>query len=203
MTEAATIAAAREAWQRLQGRDRMAWEDWLAVGHALVIGRASCLKVAGRNDPVGIRYNRAMVAWLRGNGLSGINNQERYRALLIIEHLPEIEQWRGGLDEAQRGRLNHPNAVWTVWQRATRPRHITKGKAFNGSGRLISWPQSALRRAVVAIREANSNDVMMIAKAALYGAIRTEADLLELIPPAPPAKSTTRAANGAAHYEAA
>jgi hypothetical protein len=102
----------------------------------------------------------------------------------------QIEHWRAGLDEARRHRLNHPNSVWSHWQRATRPRHITKAKAPNGGGgRHINWPQDAVRRVAAAIRENWSNDTYQLARVALQAAIRTEADLYELLPPAAPARS--------------
>jgi hypothetical protein len=30
---------------------------------------------------------------------------------MVLDRIGEIETWRAGLDEAQRRRLNHPNAV--------------------------------------------------------------------------------------------
>jgi hypothetical protein len=48
--------------------------------------------------------------WLRTNGLGNITAQERYRTQLVIENINAIDAWRNGLDDAQRRRLNHPNA---------------------------------------------------------------------------------------------
>src|SRR5258707_12370380 len=116
-TAADAVIAGRDAWQRLCRRDRASWNDWLAVGHALLIGRAACMQIAKANKPVGSRYNAAMGNWLRENGLDGITNQERYRALLCLENLEAIEVWHASLDDAQRRRLNHPGAIWAHWQR--------------------------------------------------------------------------------------
>ncbi len=79
-TAADAVIAGRDAWQRLCRRDRASWNDWLAVGHALLIGRAACMQIAKANKPVGSRYNAAVGNWLRENGLDGISNQERCRA---------------------------------------------------------------------------------------------------------------------------
>ena len=89
-------------------------------------------------------------SWLRENGLDGINNQERYRALLCLENLQAIERWRDGLDEMQRRRLNHPGAIWAHWQRslkaeASRQRQhvvatVTAKTAKRGSNIAIRWP---------------------------------------------------------------
>jgi hypothetical protein len=86
MTDAA-ITEGREAWQRLKSRERKDWQDWLAVGRAIEIGKATALKAAATNRPVGSKYNRAMGQWLRDNGLADVNAQERYRLLLILEKL--------------------------------------------------------------------------------------------------------------------
>jgi len=32
-----------------------------------------------------------------------------------LKTCPRIERWRDGLDEAQRRRLNHTNAIWFAW----------------------------------------------------------------------------------------
>jgi hypothetical protein len=49
-----------------------------------------------------------------------------------------------------------------------------------------------LSRAAIAIREAYSTDFYVLAHRALEAAIRNEADLIELLPPDLPAKSTPR-----------
>jgi hypothetical protein len=66
---------------------------------------------------------------------------------LILENLPAIERWRDGLEETQRRRLNHPNAIWAHWRRATKTeiaaptrRHVVKGLAAKGHGKAIHWP---------------------------------------------------------------
>ncbi len=92
------VAEGRQAWQRL--RQRATWADWLAVGRALLISRTEALKAAGTNRCVGTRYIAG--DWLRQNGLDDIAAQERYRLMLILEHLPAIEQWRGGLPESEQ-----------------------------------------------------------------------------------------------------
>jgi hypothetical protein len=61
----------------------------------------------------------AIGARLTTNGFAEISTQERYRAIQCIEHREAIEQWRAGLDDAHRRRLNHPAAVWANWKRAT------------------------------------------------------------------------------------
>lgn len=186
------VAAGRAAWQRLQERERKTWADWIEVARALAIGRAQALRIAGTNRPLGSRYNVAMGAWLVDQGMHEINNQMRYRALLVLENLPAISAWREGLDDARRRRLNHPNTVWHAWRRDTTTNvdSTTGGSSTPrtaaaaprcGYGRAVHWPSDALRRAAAAIREAHSSDVIILARKALEAAIRNEADLLALL----------------------
>jgi len=83
--------------------------------------------------------------------------------------LPAIERWRHGLDNAQQRRLNHPNAVWFAWRRTIKPqlRPIVKTKRYS---RAVYWPSDAERRAVMAIREARTNDFFIMARVALESA---------------------------------
>jgi hypothetical protein len=112
MTDSASdIAAGRDAWERLRNC-RAGFDDWVAVGRALVVGRAECMALAMANAPQGSRYNKMMGQWLDSNGLAGISPQERYRAVLIIENLPEIQLWRQTLPPDTCRKLNHPGAIW-------------------------------------------------------------------------------------------
>jgi hypothetical protein len=208
MAEVDQIAQGREAWERLQGRERKSWDDWILVARAIEIGRVSALKVAVSNRPVGTRYNRAMGAWLRGNGLGDIVAQERYKLLLILDNLRAITIWREGLPPAKRRRLNHPNAIWTHWRRSTAerrgataaPRHVVIGK--NGGKRKgdrpICWSQDHIRRAADALIEARSTDYFVMAKLSLEAAVRSRADLEALFEPPPRLGRDTKPAPAAA-----
>jgi hypothetical protein len=103
-----------------------------------------------------------------------------------------ISSPRAGLDDEQRRRLNRPGAVWSHWQRsikatttAPKRQHVVKGTTSHKSGRPVYWSREMLRRAATALRECRSNDIFKMARAALEGAIRTDADLLELLNDAP------------------
>jgi hypothetical protein len=47
----------------------------------------------------------------------------------------------------------------------------------------VYWPQAHLQRAATAIRDARSNDTVVIAKRCLEAAIRNETDLVALLDP--------------------
>src|SRR5262249_26541738 len=185
------IAAARAAWSRL--RRGASFDDWVVVARALAIGREQCMALAKTNKPVGTTYNRAMGAWLTQHGLDGINGQERYRALWMLDHLPAIEQWRADLGETERRRFNHPNCVWAKWRarsgaeakRDEPPvRRHALARTKHGAGKFgftVRWPQEFLKRAADAIAETRSSDCIVMARAALTAAIRGERDLLELL----------------------
>jgi hypothetical protein len=114
-----------------------------------------------------------------------------YRALMILENLPAIEAWRAGLDDVQRRRLNHPNAIWSHWRRqqadgnrpAPAPHFVRSAMPSHRNGRPIYSPQSFLCRGAEAYRECRSNDVFIIVRAILERTIRSENDLIELLSP--------------------
>ena len=121
----------------------------------------------------------------------------------------ETKRQRAGLDEAQRRRLNHPNAIWARWRRASKAeigaptRQYVGGAKLHKNGRPVYWPQDMLRRAAMALRECGSSDIFRLARVALEAAIRSEGDLIELLPPNTVAMSPlTRRTNvvGAAGY---
>jgi hypothetical protein len=191
------ISEGKAAWDRLKSRERATWSDWIKVGQALLIGRAAAMKAANTNRAVGTRYNKAMGQWLRDHGLDGINNQERYRAILCVENRDAIEVWRATLDDAKRRRFNHPNSVWAGWRKSkTEPaapaRYIVNAATPHKTGKPIFWSQDMIRRAAMAIKDARTNDYFLMARAALEGAVRDGDDLLALLENTPtrtPAKA--------------
>jgi hypothetical protein len=181
------VAAGKAAWQRIRDHGRKSFDDWICVARALQIGRTAALKVAGTNKAVGSKYNLAMGRWLVDHLLDDVPAQERYRALLILENLDAISTWRNVLDEGRRRRLNHPNAVWHAWKRATKPataaRKYVRSAKSHRHGRPIYFSQDAIRRGAMALRECGSSDIFRLARVALEAAIRSEADLVELLDP--------------------
>lgn len=180
------VAAGKAAWLRLRN-DRATFDDWIAVGRALAIGRTAALKAAGTNRAVGSKYNIAVGRWLTDHQIDGIGAQERYRALKVLEHLEEIERWRNALAEEKRRTFNHPAACWHAWKRATKPatparQYVRSAKSHRG-GHAIHWSGDAIRRAACAIREVYSTDFYVMARRALEAAVRNQGDLLELLPP--------------------
>jgi hypothetical protein len=134
--------------------------------------------------------------WFRDNGLDGIHSQERYWALQIIDNLDEIERWRASLDDAQRRRFNHPQAIWVNWRKTIKTKAPQRQRASRGlqlrkgsNGRPVFFDGEMIRRASVAIRENWCNDTIRLARVALEAAIRDMNDLIALAEPKrPPAK---------------
>jgi hypothetical protein len=206
------IEAGREAWQRIRENGRRSFDDWILVARALAIGRAVALQEAGTDRPYGVHFTRASARWPRQSGLDGLNDQERSRALLVLQHLPAILIWRAGLDEAQRRRINHPNSVYLCWNRSITTAETAKRQdvvspkpaakrqpvvpsvtapaetARHGKAKAIYWSQDTLRRAHQAMLHSRSSDLLTLARVALQAAIRNEADLLALLDADPPAR---------------
>lgn len=189
MNDTAVIEQGREAWQRIRSQDRMTWDDWIAVGRALVVGRVVCMKAAQVNEPKGGRYNHITARWLAENGFSDVCAQERYRVCKIVENLAEVERWRDALPLEHRRRINHPSH----WQSFCR---FKKGQARQvrhprpapstvpvASGRPVYWSQDCIRRAALAMKESRSCDWFQLARVGLEAAIANDVDLVALLDP--------------------
>jgi hypothetical protein len=186
------VEAGAAAWERLKSRERKSWPDWLAVARSIEIGRASALKVAVSNKPVGTRYNKAMGAWLRGNGLSGITAQERYRLLLILDNLPEIERWHDNLPPEKMRRLNHPNAIWACWKASQRKTshtlHVASVSATNGGERPVCFTQDMIRRLADALLTNRTPDLYKKANELLIATFPNRVTAAQLLEDGPRAK---------------
>lgn len=202
--EGEIISAARDAWSRLQAHQRTSWADWLLIGRALLVARRDCMLEARANSPFGWKYNAAMGASLRQNGLHEISGQDRHKILECLAHEPEIEQWRATLTEVQRNRWNHPNSIWLHFSRAfrpnrqieprtTTPRHTVRGVKRNSSGMPTNPGQDMVRRVAAAIRENWSTDTFKLSAVAIAAVLR-DPDLPELL-------NDTRAPNQARRTE--
>jgi hypothetical protein len=118
----------------------------------------------------------------------------------VLQNLPAITAWRNRLPEAKRRSFNHPGACWHGWRRSSSATKETAerrqivhraGTVMEKArkGKPVYWPQAALRRAHEAMLDSHSTDLLVLARCALQGAIRNEANLLELLDDAPAALS--------------
>jgi hypothetical protein len=115
--EIVAIRHGREAWGRL--RAGSTWSDWVAVGEAHVIGRATATRDGHTNKHTGRAYNAAFSAWQKKYGFQGLDKGDRKRLFDVMDHLKEINGWLEKLPDKERGRLNHPSSVWRRWKAAT------------------------------------------------------------------------------------
>jgi hypothetical protein len=111
------IKRGQEAWSR--HKTDATWNDWLAIGQALSIGREDAMATAETNAPVGSRYNVEFGDWLVRHKFDDIDKADRSRLFDAMANLPAIEAWRGALPQNQRLRLNHPSTVLRKWRAAT------------------------------------------------------------------------------------
>lgn len=188
MSESEVVSQGRAAWARLRAQERLTWDDWIAVGKALLVGRAICMKAAQVNLPKGGRYNHIAARWLADNGLNDISAQERHRICRIIENLDEVTRWRDALPAAQRRRINHPShwATFCAFKSgAPRPqRHHRPEARPSTSGRAIYWSQDIVRRCAMAMKESGSRDWFKLARIGLEAAIANDVELFALLEPA-------------------
>jgi hypothetical protein len=120
-----TIRRGREAFKRQQ----FAWNDWMAIGDAFVIGQTESMLLANTNKPEGKRYQKAIDVWLIENGFKGLDKSVRSRLRKCCEYRDKIEKWRATLTESERFRYNHPNTVYRKWEKSRLPGTTTKRKS--------------------------------------------------------------------------
>jgi hypothetical protein len=140
--------------QEALARQRRGWDDWMAIGEALAVGRAEVMRKVGTNEPIGRRYEKAMAEWLVANSFKEIDKGIRSRLLDCLEHRTEIEAWRSVRTGSERFRFNHPNTVFRKWKAATtvpdpnaKPRTSPVAK-LKESIALLSEENEGLRRKI-------------------------------------------------------
>jgi hypothetical protein len=111
------IKRGQEAW--LRHKEDATWNDWMAIGQALSIGREDAMAAAGTNAPVGSRYNVEFGNWLVRHKFDDIDKGDRSRLFDVMANLPAIEEWRHALPQNQRLKFNHPNTVLRRWKADT------------------------------------------------------------------------------------
>ena len=117
------VEIGRQAWKRI--KEDSAYNDWMAVGEALDIGRTECMRLAYTNEARGRAYNETFSKWLTENGFADIDKGTRSRLDEIMRNRPAIETWRATLASNERQRINHPSSIWRKWQAS---RAVPKGE---------------------------------------------------------------------------
>ncbi|MBB4261414.1 MULTISPECIES: hypothetical protein [unclassified Bradyrhizobium] len=105
--------------QEAMARKRRGWADWIAIGEALLVGRAEVMRDTNTNEPTGRRYKKAMAEWLSENGFAEIDKAVRARLLECLEFRSEIDKWISQLTAGERFRFNHPDTVLRNWRKST------------------------------------------------------------------------------------
>ncbi|WP_316159806.1 hypothetical protein [Bradyrhizobium sp. SZCCHNRI20481] len=183
------IAQGREAMARIRQGEQMSFQDWCAVGRACRIGRREAMALAKVNSPKGAAYSLRMNGWLADQGLGDISRMDQFYAMQMADNPEEIGAWRNALPEAKRRRFTSPHGIVNGWQRSfQRPspkaRNIVQKPrpAWKAKGAPIGIPGDMIQRAALALREGWCNDVVVLARLAIQAAIRSEADVIELLP---------------------
>jgi hypothetical protein len=114
------------AWKRIRETADGTFESWVAIGRALKVGRRLALaamsaKVGNGKKPFGGAYNKLIGPWLKENGLDDIDPATRSDAIWVVDHLPEVSEWRDALPQYRRVGLNHPGNVKKEYLAAKQP----------------------------------------------------------------------------------
>lgn len=93
------------------------FQNWVCIAGALRIGRDFARKSTGKK--AGREYWNAFSTWLNAHHFDGIDKQQRCAILQMIEHLPEIEQWRSTVSDERRRTLTNPVSNLRAWRHET------------------------------------------------------------------------------------
>jgi hypothetical protein len=110
------IKQGQESWQRHIHKGDATWNDWTAIGAALLIGRQDAMATAETEQPIGSRYNSEFGSWLAHHHFDNIDKGDRIRLIEVIDNLPAIEAWLATLTQTARLRLNHPSSILRKWK---------------------------------------------------------------------------------------
>jgi hypothetical protein len=107
------------------GRDKWAeiakcesFDAWLAIGHALSIGRDYALRSTGANAPMGRPYSWVFSAWCKKHGFT-MRPAIRSWCLALHENAAAITAWREKLPAGRGRRLPvNPQSLVKGWQRS-------------------------------------------------------------------------------------
>lgn len=114
LARAQEAAAAADRLKRGQS-----WDDWLAIGTFLNIGRNKAMARAGTNEPIGARYIKAFSEWMGSyEWIGDIDKATRTHAMWCIDHLPELVKLRENMGLTQRLTCNHPTTMRRRWEKA-------------------------------------------------------------------------------------
>jgi hypothetical protein len=109
-------ARATEKWKHLKDTHRETWEDYAAIGDALLEAQRQIMHVQGFNKPAGKGYQKAINAWLAKHKLNDMDPGVRSRLVTLTEHKPEVQEMMRGWEMTERMQWNHPNTVYRHWQ---------------------------------------------------------------------------------------
>ena len=73
------IKQGQESWQRHIHKGDATWNDWMAIGAALLIGRQDAMAAAETEQPIGSRYNSEFGSWLARHHFDNIDKGDRSR----------------------------------------------------------------------------------------------------------------------------
>src|SRR5260370_9094982 len=75
------IKQGQESWQRHIHKGDAPWNDWMAIGAALLIGRQNAMAAAETEQPIGRRSNSKFAIWLSRPHFDNVDKRHRSRLI--------------------------------------------------------------------------------------------------------------------------
>ena len=105
------------------------WAGWLKYGEYCASGRNACMLRAGTNEPVGMKYNKAMNAWLTDRPwVCDIDKVSRSHAVWCFDNREALEKLRDNMG-SEKQKKNHPTVMKRAFERSQKESEKAPTKA--------------------------------------------------------------------------
>jgi hypothetical protein len=151
------------AWGRVKKAQSRMWGEWMTIGEGLLAGRQWAMRLAGTNRPEGKGFVMNFSEWLKRFKVDDMDKSDRAKLLQLMEERPAVEEWRAGLPNKERLRLNNPTIVWRKWTAATR---VKKPKPHSAG---VSATEHGRARAIIEELQQHNNELQEELSAARDG----------------------------------
>src|SRR3984957_17079794 len=138
-----TLAA--EADGRISGGAH--WNDWMYIADGFAVGVAKAMRAANTNRPYGKAYTRLFGDWLEERPWAKrYDKGTRSNLLWCAHHRSEIEEWRSGLAQNERDKLNHPTNFRRKYEAAHKAKDPDEPKKETAGDNLLRENEELLTK---------------------------------------------------------
>lgn len=112
--ETDTLNTGKTCWSELKAEAGQTFDRWMAVGEALLIGRALVLRQAKTNSVKSQKYRDQYARWLAANDFADIPDSTRSKLVWMADNAEALRRWRDKFTDGERARMNAPSTVMRI-----------------------------------------------------------------------------------------